>query len=313
MKLYVLLLGLSALVISGVGATFSVTGLAKLFSGAPVAVMFMAGSLEFAKLICASFLHRTWKQMHTLLKIYLTTAIFVLVCITSMGIFGYLTHAYQSTSEKLKATEVRIDSYVKEEKKANEEIERLEDEIKLVPAERLSKKLELQKELAPQFEALKKQALDVNVKIRELNIQKLSFQTEIGPLLYVAQAFGKDTDTVAHWLILIFVMVFDPLAVCLVVSTSFAIHLVSVESREKRDRGAREQHEKAMLEAKRLAELRAAQLAAEQAGLASAAAPSDSGPTPQGPDLLAEPHLAPVPPAVASTVASTADQLKTAV
>lgn len=258
MKLYVVLLGLSALVISGVGATFSVTGLAKLFSGAPTAVMFMAGALEFAKLVCASFLHRTWAQMNTLLKAYLTGAICVLVMITSMGIFGYLTHAYQSTSEKLKAAEVRIESFQKDEKKIASEIERLEEEIKAIPAERISKRLELQKELAPQFETLKRQAMDVNIRMRELNIQKLSFQTEIGPLLYVARALGKDTDTVAHWLIFIFVAVFDPLAVCLVISTSFAMHIASVESREKKERIIREKHEAAVRAAQQQAEVKLA-------------------------------------------------------
>lgn len=258
MKLYVVLLGLSALVISGVGATFSVTGLAKLFSGAPVAVMFMAGALEFAKLVCASFLHRTWKLMNPFLKTYLTVAISILVMITSMGIFGYLTHAYQSTSEKLKATEVRIESFAKEEKKIASEIENLENEIKMIPPERLSKKLEIQKELAPRFELLKRQAMDTNIRMRELNIQKLSFQTEIGPLLYVARALGKDTDTVAHWLIFIFVLVFDPLAVCLVVSTSFAIQVASQETREKKERLENEKHEKALREAKRDAELKLA-------------------------------------------------------
>ncbi len=259
MKLYVLLLGLSALVISGVGATFSVTGLAKLFSGAPTAVMFMAGALEFAKLICASFLHRTWNVMNPFLKTYLTIAISILVAITSMGIFGYLTHAYQSTSEKLKATEVRIESFAKEEKRINSEIERLENEIKAIPEERISKRLEMQKEFAPQFETLKRQALDTNIRMRELNIQKLSFQTEIGPLLYVARAMGRDTDTVAHWLIFIFVMVFDPLAVCLVVSTSFAIQLAQKESKEKRERIEKEKHEAALREAQRQAELKAVQ------------------------------------------------------
>ena len=295
MKLYVLLLGIAALVISGVGATFSVTGLAKLFSGAPTAVMFMAGSLEFAKLVCASFLHRTWKLMNPFLKTYLSVAIFILVCITSMGIFGYLTHAYQSTSEKLKAAEVRIESYAKDEKKLNAEIERLENEIKAVPEERLSKRLELQKDLAPQFETLKRQAMDVNIRMRELNIQKLSFQTEIGPLLYVARAMNRDTDTVAHWLIFIFVMVFDPLAVCLVISTSFAIQVASQESREKRERLESEKHEKALREAQRQAELLAV--------TATVTPPTTAPSTPS-----ATPHLS-VTPAVSAV--ATDDPAKT--
>ena len=94
-KLYV---GLSALLIAGSAAFFSVFGLSKLFSGAALSVVVMAGSLEFGKIVAASFLYRYWNDINKLLKIYMTTGVVTLVLITSAGIFGYLSNAYQGAT-----------------------------------------------------------------------------------------------------------------------------------------------------------------------------------------------------------------------
>ena len=91
-------IGLGALLVAGSAAFFSVFGLSKLFSGAAFSVIIMAGSLEFAKLLGASFLYRFWDKINTLLKIYLTTGVITLVGITSAGIFGYLSNAYQGAT-----------------------------------------------------------------------------------------------------------------------------------------------------------------------------------------------------------------------
>src|SRR6185437_2725205 len=103
-KAYIILLGFTAGVVSVVGAAFSISGLAKLFSGAPIAVMIMAGALEFAKMVSASFLHQNWKNLHPIMRFYMSGAVGVLMSITSLGIFGYLSFAYQSTSKQLKDT-----------------------------------------------------------------------------------------------------------------------------------------------------------------------------------------------------------------
>jgi hypothetical protein len=224
-KIYIVLLGLAALMISTVAAVFSVSGLAKLFAGAPVAVMCMAGALEFAKIVTAGFLHRAWSDMNTIMRLYLTTAVVVLVGITSMGIFGYLSQAYQVTSQNLNIVELKIESLTQTNRNITEERDRLEQVKNSIPENRVTRRIELQKEMEPRFQALRKQTLDNETALRELNLEKLSYQTKIGPILYVAKLFGKGTEDVVGYLIFLFVLVFDPLAISLVFATSFAIHL----------------------------------------------------------------------------------------
>jgi len=222
-RAYIILLGFTAAAVSLVGAVFSISGLTKLFSGAPLAVMVMAGALEFAKLVAASFLHSNWKNLNLVLKFYLSCAVGILMSITSLGIFGYLSYAYQHTSSELKNTMVKLEYMNSEDRKVTEELNRMQKEVDQVPANRITKRMELQKELEPRFEALKRQSIELQMKMREENLKKLSYQIEIGPVVYVAQLFNKSMDDVATWLILVFVFVFDPLAVSLVLATSFAI------------------------------------------------------------------------------------------
>ncbi len=222
-KAYIFLLGFTAATISLVGATFSISGLAKLFSGAPIAVMVMAGALEFAKMVSASFLHTNWGKLHPVLRAYLSLAVGILMSITSLGIFGYLSYAYQHTSSELKNSMVRLEFLSSEDHKVQEEIDRLQKEVDNVPASRITKRLEVQKELEPRFETLKRRSIELQMTMREENLKKLAYQVEIGPVVYVAQLMNKNMDDVATWLIILFVFVFDPLAVSLVLATSFAI------------------------------------------------------------------------------------------
>lgn len=222
-KFYIGFLGLSAGLVSITGAFFSISGLAKLFSGAPLAVMVMAGALELAKLVSASFLHRNWNAMHVIMRAYLSVAVAILMCITSLGIFGYLSFAYQNTSAELKNTLVRIESLLSEQKKVQSETERLQKTVDEIPDNRITRKMDTQKELEPRFQALQKQDLEVQIKLRQENLKKLSYQMEIGPVIFVAELFNARTDSVATWLIIMFVIVFDPLAVCMVLATSWAI------------------------------------------------------------------------------------------
>lgn len=222
-RAYIILLGATAATVSLVGATFSISGLAKLFSGAPLAVMIMAGALELAKLVAASFLHSNWKSLHFLLRFYLSCAVAILMSITSLGIFGYLSFAYQHTSSDLKNSMIKLEYMNSEDRKVQEEIQRLQKEVDEIPESRVTKRLEVQKELEPQFEALKRQSIELQMQMREENLKKLSLQIEIGPVVYVAQLFNKSMDDVATYLIIVFVFVFDPLAVSLVLATSFAI------------------------------------------------------------------------------------------
>jgi hypothetical protein len=222
-RAYIILLGFTAATVSLVGAAFSISGLAKLFSGAPLAVMIMAGALEFAKMVAASFLHSNWPRLHGIMRVYLSVAVGILMSITSLGIFGYLSYAYQHTSSELKNTMIKLDFMNAEDRKVQEEITRLQAEVDQIPMSRVTKRLEVQREIDPRLDQLKRQSIELQMKMREANLKKLSYQIEIGPVVYVAQLMNKDMDQVATWLIILFVFVFDPLAVCMVLATSFAI------------------------------------------------------------------------------------------
>ena len=97
-KYFYIWIGLSALFIAGSAAAFSVYGLAKLFSGAFISVVIMASALELGKLVTASFLYRYWNMINWFQKVYMTIATIVLIFITSAGIFGYLSNAYQGAT-----------------------------------------------------------------------------------------------------------------------------------------------------------------------------------------------------------------------
>ena len=224
-SLFIFVLGGSAAIISITGAAFSIAGLMKLFAGAPVAVGIMAGALEFAKLMAASFLHRNWRQLHFIMKIYMTLAVGVLMAITSMGIFGYLSHAYQHTASELKNTSVRIDYLESQQRKVQTEMDRVQKAIDEVPATRITKKLELQKEMEPHIQDLQKKSIELQMQLRNENLKRLKYQMEIGPVVYVAEIFKAPMDNVSVYLILLVVFVFDPLAVSLVLATSVAMRI----------------------------------------------------------------------------------------
>ena len=99
-RLFPFTIGLAALLVSGSAAFYSVFGLSKLFAGASTQVLIMAGSLEFAKLVCASLLYQYWGTINKWLRAYLSIAVFVLMVITSGGIYGFLSGAYQETATK---------------------------------------------------------------------------------------------------------------------------------------------------------------------------------------------------------------------
>ena len=103
------LIGFSALSVSGSAAFYSVFGLSKLFAGASTEVIIMAGSLEFAKLVTASLLYQYWNELNKFFKYYLTLAAIILIIITSMGIYGFLSAAYQDTYQKLLVSENQIE------------------------------------------------------------------------------------------------------------------------------------------------------------------------------------------------------------
>jgi hypothetical protein len=214
--------GLSALLIAGSAAAFSVFGLSKLFAGAALSVIIMAGSLEFGKLVAASFLYRYWNDINRLLKVYMTIGVITLVLITSAGIFGYLSNAYQGAtvnfekqSTSLLYKEDRLEQLEEDKIYLKEE---LEESIASLPENYITAKRKLREEYNPKVLDINDQILKIKQEIGDLKISLVETGVDVGPAIYLARVFNTDIDTVVKFFIFILIFVFDPMAIALVLA-----------------------------------------------------------------------------------------------
>ena len=214
--------GLSALLIAGSAAFFSVFGLSKLFAGATLAVIIMAGSLEFGKIVGASFLYRYWNSIANWLKVYMTVGVVTLVGITSAGIFGFLSNAYQGATiefEKQSTTliykEDRLEQLEEDKVYLKDE---LEQSIASLPDNYPTAKRKLREEYNPKVLELNDMILNIKQEIGDLKVGLIETGVDVGPAIYLARAFDTDVDTVTKFFILILIFVFDPMAVSLILA-----------------------------------------------------------------------------------------------
>ena len=222
-------MGISALLIAGSAAFFSVFGLSKLFAGAALSVIIMAGSLEFGKLVTAAFLYRYWDKVNVFQKTYLMTAVITLVLITSAGIFGYLSNAYQGatvTFEKqsnlLLSNEDRLEQLLEDKEFLKEE---LEIQVNDLPENYITAKRKLREEYNPRIQSVNDEILRVKGVIGDLKVELVETGVDVGPAIYLARTFETDVDSVVKFFIFILIFVFDPLAVMLVVAFNQALLL----------------------------------------------------------------------------------------
>ena len=239
---YIIPLIIAAFCISMIGALFSITGLSKLFAGAATSVMFMAAALEFAKIISAGFVHRFWDELNLMLKSYLVLAVATLMLITSAGIFGYLSHAYQNSAVALNNLDIKIQALNNEQLTINGEVTRIQKNIDEIPDSRVSKKLETKNTYEPEIQRLKKRIFEINAEISFSMVEKAGYQAKIGPLAYLSESMKIPMDVIAKWFIFVFVLVFDPLAIVLVISVSW---LIKREEKLKKSKATEEVIDKA--------------------------------------------------------------------
>jgi hypothetical protein len=236
--MFIILVGLVALLVAGCAAFFSVQGLATLYAARFIAVCIMAGSLEIGKLVAASFLHRYWKTCGWVLKTYLTIAVVVLMGITSLGIFGFLTGAYQQSHTKVELTDVKQEALNSKKEFLKVEIDQLNARINTLNEARKSQEKRLpelsSRAAKPIYDDIKRSSEEITStrqRVESLTTdlfrasqesinEKMegSKEVDIGTLKYVAKAFKVDMDTVVKWFTLAIVCVFDPLAVALILA-----------------------------------------------------------------------------------------------
>ena len=264
------MLGLSALFVAFNAAFFSVSGLSKLFAGAAFSVMIMASSLEAAKLITAGYLYNYWEKINKTFRLYLSGAVLVLILITSLGIYGFLTAAFQDTfnvysiTEKQKTFLEQKESFWKDDvARYDEELKRISDnigtlsnaksqqiqvrdtsvvggvrttistsELRLAQA-RIATEEENRKEVQAKREIAADSLQSIQLKILDLETDT-GVSSELGPLQYLSGLLDKPMDQIINWFILIIIFVFDPLAVALVVAFNNAMKVDKGEKDKKK-------------------------------------------------------------------------------
>lgn len=228
------LVGISALIIAGCAAFFSITGLGVLFSGAAISVMVMAGSLEFAKLVAATYLKQEWDNIKGFNKWYLTSAVALLMLITSAGIFGYLSNAFQQQNLKLQQVDREIAVFTTKIEQNTAQITQLNTQLGQLSSTQntILDKGKVNNRLLRSIDNKDKQSAQINTKIASLQnenaknneeinkikISNLDLEKEVGGFRFVAEAFGVELKKVVKFFIFLIVIVFDPLAVALIIA-----------------------------------------------------------------------------------------------
>jgi len=257
-RIFPTIIALSAISVSASAAFYSVTGLSKLFAGASLQVLIMAGSLEFAKLVIASLLYQYWSQLNKILRTYLTIATFILILITSAGIYGFLSGAYQETATKsgiidkevslLELKKGRFEEnrvyYLSEKKELDKSITDLRNGLsnntiqykdketgQIITTTSSSQRRALEKQLESAITSRNGVNVKVenvtdsisSIEIKILDVQSNSeIASELGPLKYISELTNTPMSNVVNILMLIIIFVFDPLAISLVVAANFA-------------------------------------------------------------------------------------------
>tara|TARA_R110000803_G_scaffold122801_1_gene190782 strand:- start:1581 stop:2732 length:1152 start_codon:yes stop_codon:yes gene_type:complete len=255
------LIAVSALSVSASAAFYSVSGLSKLFAGAALAVIIMATSLEVAKLVIASLLYQYRKTLPKFLKYYLSVACFVLILITSMGIYGFLSAAYQKTASvsgtidaQITLVETKRDNIKEQLNVFNTEKESINKSVtdlrnglsnnvitytnsegQVMTSTSSATRRALEKQLD---QAIERQT-SINTRVDDLNEKLFTYETEIvevstnneltselGPLKFLSELTGIPMNKIINVLLLIIIFVFDPLAIALVIAANFAFEQI---------------------------------------------------------------------------------------
>jgi hypothetical protein len=240
------LVGISAIIIAGCAAFFSITGLGILFAGASVSVMVMAGSLEYAKLVTATYLKQKWDTIKGFNKWYLTAAVIILMMITSAGIFGYLSNAFQQQNIKLDQVAREIQVWQNKIDYSNQQIATLQGQQKDLSTtqstllskgnvnSRLIKSADNRDKqstaISKKINSLQDSIVAYNGHINDIKNNNISIEREVGGFRFVAEAFGMSLNNVVKFFIFLIVIVFDPLAIALVIAFN---QLVMVKKEEE--------------------------------------------------------------------------------
>ena len=252
--LTIIIVFLSAISISVIAAGYSIAGLTALFAGAVVPIIAMGSALEVGKLVAASWLYNNWrnKLVPKTIKLYLTFAVVVLIFITSMGIFGFLSKAHLDQVQPTSSNNIKIELIDNQIKQQNLIIERANKTLTLLDStletyigmEYVTRGLKEREKQKPERDTLTLAINEASDKIAELSDQKGSLQleqdkieAEVGPIKYIAELiYGEQAqdyfDKAVRWVIIVLIFVFDPLAVLLLIAANISLRSRKLDKEE---------------------------------------------------------------------------------
>ena len=254
----ILIVFLSAISISVIAAGYSIVGLSTLFAGAVVPIIAMGSALEVGKLVAASWLYNNWrnKLVPYTIKMYLTFAVVVLIFITSMGIFGFLSKAHldqvQPTSSnniKIELIDKQIDQQQLIIDRSNKTLTLLDSALeKYVDMEYVTRGLKEREKQKPERDALTLAINNASNEIARLTTEKATLEleqdkieAEVGPIKYIAELIYGDEakdhfDKAVRWVIIVLIFVFDPLAVLLLIAANISLRSRKVAKEEQENK-----------------------------------------------------------------------------
>ena len=256
--LFALITLLCAISLSAIAAYYSVIGLMAIFAASPIPIAIMGGALEFSKLIAASWAYKNWSIAPRFLKYYFTVAVIILMFITSLGIFGYLSKAHNDQTlisgdvsakiamidEKIKVERDNIDVNRKTLKQMDESVDQVM--VRSTNEKGAEKAASLRKTQQAERSRILKEIETYNKRISALNEERAPIATEIrkveaevGPIKYIAALIYGDSmdssllDKSVRFVIILLVLVFDPMAVLLVIAGNFSLRQIAKEKEKK--------------------------------------------------------------------------------
>jgi hypothetical protein len=210
----------SAFLIEGLGTWISIIGLSSLFSADPI-IIALAAALDVGKVVTVSFLYKRWSTAPRLLRFYMILATAVLMAITSVGAFGYLSAAFQGAIKDTKQQQILVSAAMEEKAKLEARKKEIDAQIANLPSHIVQGRQKL-------ISAFKGEADRINLRLRQLDAelpkmraQQITINTHTGPIVYISQAFNVSVEQAVKYVILIIIFVFDPLAIALLVAGNF--------------------------------------------------------------------------------------------
>ncbi len=249
----IILLLLTALSIAGSAAFFTMYGLAMTFASGFWPVLIGGATIEAGKLVMASYVYRYWHSIRWFFRPVYIILILLAMFFTSIGVFGYLSAAYQKDSLPLDEITTRLEALDQKSEtltqlKDEQVLQRqrlLDDknrELAALPGNFATKQKAVSLRYQPQLDRLTAEIDGYNLRLRalidekqEIRVQTIQQESKTGPIVFIGQAFGWDTDQAVKWLIIIIVIIFDPMAVMLVIGANVAIAERQAHKRRRKD------------------------------------------------------------------------------